>query len=139
MKTIIKSKFNTTFEKSVDAVSTSKLLEFIAFPILKFKTINVNFFPKNWSDGDKFKTRMLFLGIIPVGNQNIDISIPEAPKDMYIVRDKGSGNLAKTWDHIIRIKKLSENEILYTDIVEVKAGVLTIPIWIFANIFYRWR
>jgi|688.fasta_scaffold147143_3 hypothetical protein len=71
MKAVINSNFNTSFEKAVKGVGTSRLLEFIASPILSFKPVEVESFPENWKDDDKFKSKMKFLRFLPLGQQLI--------------------------------------------------------------------
>ncbi len=36
-------------------------------------------------------------------------------------------------------RKIEQNKLLYTDEIEIKAGMLTPAIWIFARLFYRHR
>lgn len=84
---------------------------------------------------------MKLFGIIPFGNQFIVIEkIKENDPNEFIMRDNGYGDVIKTWDHWIFIRKTkNENLVKYIDRIEIKAGVLTIFIAIFASLFYRWR
>jgi uncharacterized membrane protein len=61
-----------------------------------------------------------------------------------VLRENGSGQLATVWDHTIRVEPSSDGGTQYTDVVEVRAGVLTPFVWAFAQVFYhhrqrRWR
>jgi len=50
-----------------------------------------------------------------------------------------SGLIARVWNHTIQLQGIEENRVYYTDIIEVKAGLLTPLIWGFAHLFYRHR
>ncbi len=49
------------------------------------------------------------------------------------------GNLTKVWNHIINFHAIDEQTIEYTDEIEIKAGILTLSIWLFSQVFYRHR
>jgi hypothetical protein len=73
----------------------------------------------------------------------VDLQAPLAlsPKDVCPkrLRDNGHSALIKTWDHRITIASDDQGGTLYRDEVEVRAGLLTPFIWVFAQIFYRHR
>ncbi|WP_374137484.1 hypothetical protein [Sphingomonas sp.] len=76
--------------------------------------------------------------------QRIDISKPMPGPNRYQMRDNGSGDLIKRWDHWITIEPIAPDRCRYTDEVEVSAGIFTPFIWLFALVFYahrqsRWR
>jgi hypothetical protein len=58
---------------------------------------------------------------------------------MNCVRDNGHGDLPRKWDHRITLVPQPGGGTLYTDRVEVGAGVLTPFVWLFAGMFYRHR
>jgi hypothetical protein len=33
----------------------------------------------------------------------------------------------------------ADGNALYMDRIEIEAGVMTLPVWLFANVFYRYR
>jgi hypothetical protein len=139
MKVVIKTKFNADFDFVWNKVMKPATLEFIACPLVKFKAIDPPNFPKTWEVG-AYKTKLKVLGFIPFGYQYIVIEIPENKDfDKRVLIDNGYGSLISKWYHIIEIKKINENITEYTDNVEVKAGLLTPFIWLYAYIFYSWR
>ncbi|MCK5223235.1 hypothetical protein KAR04_00570 [Candidatus Calescamantes bacterium] len=50
-----------------------------------------------------------------------------------------TGKIAKVWNHTIIIEKDTDGNARYTDIVEIKAGVVTFFVYLFAQLFYRHR
>ena len=66
-------------------------------------------------------------------------AIRSASGTARVLRDDGTGQLATMWDHTIRVEPGLGGGTEYTDIVEVRAGVLTPFVWIFAEVFYRHR
>ena len=69
--------------------------------------------------------------------QIIGIEFPQK-SDHWVLRDNGSGSLIKTWDHLIFLESEGGGT-RYTDEVSIDAGLLTLPIYIYAFIFYSYR
>jgi hypothetical protein len=82
---------------------------------------------------------MALFGVLPLGRQRIGIEFPSPPTGCYQVRDNGQGRIAHTWDHLITIEPLGATQCRYTDRVEVRAGILTPAVALFAALFYRHR
>jgi hypothetical protein len=90
---------------------------------------------------------MRALGVVPIGEQTIAISFPlqEPAKGRYQLRDDGSGQLVRTWDHLITVEPADSApgqrtpRTRYIDQVDVDAGALTAPVWLWAHLLYRWR
>ena len=91
--------------------------------------------PQNWDEG-KYLVKMYIFGFIPFGSQWIVISIDDQMKH---IRDNGYSKLIKKWDHNIYVNNLDKGRTLYLDTIEIKAGILTPIIGLFAHIFYRVR
>ena len=118
-------------------VQTSRLLEYVAAPLVRFRALNPAELPLAWLD-TSYEVQMLMFGWLPAGRQFIRIS-RAASGTTHVLRDDGSGQLAKVWDHTIRVEPTADGGTQYTDIVEVRAGVLTPFVWAFAQVFYRHR
>jgi hypothetical protein len=123
-------------------VQTAQLLMHIAAPLVTFEPIAPRVFPTVWQE-QKYLVTMKVLGFIPFGKHTINISMPhraDGPgQHLYHLRDNGSGDLITTWDHLITIKGTADGKTHYTDRVDIRAGVLTPLVWLFASIFYRYR
>lgn len=83
-------------------------------------------------------------GLVPIGTQWIVISVLSKDPALYRLRDSSRGSLVLKWDHLISIEPTTGDRTLYTDDVEVRSGILTPAIWMFAMLFYwhrqrRWQ
>jgi hypothetical protein len=123
-------------ERAWEEVQTPALLEHIARPLIRFRFPDG--VPPRWDAGHHQATMALF-GVIPLGRQRIGIEFPAPPAGCYQVRDNGQGRIAHTWDHLITIEPLGATQCRYTDRVEVRAGILTPAVALFAALFYRHR
>ena len=109
----------------------------VASPILKFKPQKGFFVPEKWSLGTEYKLKLSFFGIIPVGNHFI--KLVELNREENRIISNEHGRLTKVWNHIIKFHAIDDQAVVYTDEIEIKAGILTLSIWLFAHILYRYR
>lgn len=123
-------------QQVIDEVKKTKLLAYVARPLLKFVPIEPSEFPVLWEVG-QYKTSLRLFGVIPLGYQILDASFPQS-ESLYCMRDNGYSALIKTWDHTITIDALGD-ETLYKDRVVVDAGLLTPFVWMFVWFFFRHR
>jgi len=117
-------------------VMTPRLLNYVVAGLMKFQPIQPASFPHRWSPGN-YRVRMLAFHVIPIGWQNVGIELPEEGDDWF-VRDKGSGSIARIWDHLIFIGPDGAGT-RYVDRIRIDAGVLTGPVALYAKLFYRYR
>jgi hypothetical protein len=131
-------------ERIIAEVSTSRLLRYVAWPMQSFAPIAPEMLPDVWSPG-RYRVRMRSLGVLPTGWQDIVIEHPPADRPgRFHIRDNGSGQLVRRWDHLITIDRRPDGRTDYRDEVDVDAGALTPLIAGYAAIFYahrqrRWR
>lgn len=144
MKVSIQSTLECSAEKAIMAVTTSKLMLTVCKPLVRFVPIRPNILPETWGPGD-YTVKIYLFGIIPFGKHTIRISFPKPnSQNLFQLRDSGGGQVAPTWDHLITIQSISSTWTLYKDDVEIKAGIITFFVWIFAQYYYwhrqrRWK
>jgi hypothetical protein len=141
MKLTVRTILDAPASRIWQEVHKPGLLLHITAPLVIFRSIDPPTMPKEWRDG-RYHVAMRFFGFLPIGKQWIVTSTPnpeDHAKGVYRIRDNGEGQLAKTWDHLITIAARPDGRADYVDEVEVKAGVLTLGVWLFANLFYRHR
>ncbi|MFC7046060.1 hypothetical protein ACFQH6_12130 [Halobacteriaceae archaeon GCM10025711] len=130
-------------ERVWDEVQKPALLEHVAYPLLTFTPVDGADLPDRFDDGDEIQVELKLFGVVPMGTQWIRVSIPETRQtpgaQLYRIRDDGSGQIVSTWDHLITIRETPDGKTVYTDEVEIDAGVLTLFVWLFSNVFYRYR
>ncbi len=129
-------------ERVWEELQTSRLLAYVASPLLAFEPVTPPAHPEPWAEG-RHLVRMRLFGRIPLGKQWIVTSMPVIDmtpgRQRYELRDNGYGDVAATWDHWIIVRELEDGRTHYTDRVEVRAVLLTPLIWAFASLFYRYR
>ena len=125
-----------SFDQAVFQVRKPQLLQFVAAPLVRFTPIDPARFPDVWSE-QTYWVRLQLFGLVPFGKQAIVISLLPTGNG-FALRDAGHSAIVKTWDHVITIQPNTVG-VLYRDRVEVKAGLLTPFIWVFAQLFYRHR
>lgn len=124
-------------EKIWQEVQTSRLLHYVAKGLLRFVPAGGKPFPEIWTEG-KYKAWLLLFGFLPIGWQIVGLEYPPCDNQRRLLRDNGCGWLIKTWDHMISIEPEGEGT-RYTDEVKIDAGLLTMPVTLFARIFYAHR
>ena len=115
---------------------TSSLMH-VAAPILIFKPQHNHSLPEKWSIGIKYRLKLFFWGLIPLGDHCI--KLVELNRDEKTIVSNEYGRLTKVWNHVIKIKAIDDETVEYTDEIEIRAGMLTFSIWLFAHVFYRHR
>ena len=112
----------------------------IAAPLVRFRMVEPAY-ASNFSERERFLVNLTLFGFLPFGRQWIvpSVHIDDASPWPKRLRDEGHSALIRTWDHWITVEPDGAGGTLYRDEVEVKAGLFTPFIWIFAQIFYRHR
>jgi len=137
MKAQISTVISTNKNKIWNELQNVSSLMHVSSPILKFRPQNNFTLPEKWELGKEYKLKLYFLGIIPLGDHYITLA--EINQNRKIIVSNEHGKLTKVWNHIIKIVPINDQTIEYTDEIEIKAGVLTLSIWLFAHLFYRHR
>ena len=109
----------------------------VASPVLKFKPHEGHSVTEKWILGTEYKLKLFFLGIIPIGDHFIMLTELNQEENRIVSNERGS--LTKVWNHVITFNAIDDQTIVYTDEIEIRAGILTLSIWLFAHIFYRHR
>jgi hypothetical protein len=144
MKIRLSTVYDCPHLEFVEYLQRTESFRFITWPLLTFKP-KKGVWPQRWLMGrDVFTFR--FLGIVPMGKQQINISYPSqgvAAKDRVVLRDDGQGTLMKRWDHWVTVTPRGKSQTLYLDEVEVSARylapILTPLSGLFALVFYAHR
>lgn len=133
MKLNLKTKMDCSANRMFESVKrTSNFFE-ITKPLVKF--VPQQFLGEQWEEKEYLMEMYLF-GVIPLGRQTIDIRYEQGKKRM---RDNGRSNRIKKWDHIISICDSGEHQCIYTDEINIEAGLITFFVFLFAHVFFRYR
>lgn len=136
MKVSVTSKIALPAAKTWELVQRSDTLEFVTKGLIGFRPLNGSF-PKTWNIGVTENVQILLFGSIPAWEHAISFTDKQADK-MQLDTEEAGGAVTR-WDHTMTVKALSDNTSSYTDAIEIEAGLLTIPVWLYAQGFYRYR
>ena len=136
MKVFVSSKLPCDANRAWMLVKKSSTLTYIAWPMAKIVPSR-NPFPEEWVQGEQEYCKSYLLGIIPVGERTIYFERIDSQKGEIQTREKDF--LVQTWDHLISIKPIDASSCIYIDEIDVKAGLLTFIVWLWATCFYKHR
>ena len=136
MRTLKISTYLASYLETVKSYLMTPALPIMCRLALKFHPIEPNSFSSKWVER-QFSIKMFAFHFLPIGKQIIGIEFPQK-SDHWVLRDNGSGSIAKTWDHLIFLESEGGGT-RYTDEVSIDAGLFTLPIYIYAFIFYSYR
>lgn len=112
-------------------------LRFVSSPILTFVPADSDGFDDVWQVDRVYQLRLYFLSFIPLGRHSIQLV--KIDQDSHTILSEERGLLVPVWNHRIHFQEVAPDVVNYTDEIEIKAGCLTLLIWLFAHIFYRHR
>ncbi|MGF1471249.1 MAG: hypothetical protein ACFB50_05825 [Rubrobacteraceae bacterium] len=93
--------------------------------------------PEEHREGLKVRGRIWFFHAIPGWRH--EIRVVSVDKERREIRTRERGGFVEVWNHLLKVEALSEESSLYTDEVEIEAGMLTPVVWAVAHLFYRYR
>ena len=139
MNVYIQSIFNCSAQRLFEEVQKTENFFYVTNPLVRFV-------PRDCTVDAVWKERqyvmnMYFLGFLPLGSQYIHIQLDKANMS---VLDRGHSKPVPKWHHLIRIQEAGETQALYSDCIDIEAGLLTLPVVLFARCFfyyrqYRWK
>jgi hypothetical protein len=119
-----------------ELVKTESLVR-VSAPILSFAPQDGKPLPTTWEVGGTYPVKLSAFRFLPLGRHVIEIEVLDAQAREIFTREHGV--LARTWNHRIRLGAQSGPTFEYTDQIDIRAGLLTPLIWLFAQLFYRHR
>ncbi len=116
-------------------VKRSDTLVFICHGLLAFD--GSDNFPETWFQGHTEQVRLRFFGLIPAWQHHLHFKRLD-DDEMKLVTEEGGG-LVPTWNHTIAVEALDADRCRYTDEIDIRAGLLTPIVALYAHLFYRYR
>jgi hypothetical protein len=138
MRVFVQSTLPCDADRAWAEVQTSRLLHEICWPIIRLRPAAGDAaIAERWQVGATNRLRTAMFGLIPLGTRVLHWeSIDPGRREMQTREHDG---LIRRWDHRIQVEAVAPGQCRYTDDVEVDAGLLTLPVWLFAQMFYRHR
>lgn len=131
----ISSVFNAPADKVWALVKRSDTLLFVTRGLLGFS--GAHHFPTEWREGSTENTCLLLFILVPAWGHSITFQEVSASKRVLSTNE--GGGLVPVWNHLIHVVPDQSGTCTYTDDVEVQAGALTLLVWLYAHVFYRYR
>lgn len=118
-------------------IEKPKSLEYVTAPILKFILEGTGGFDETWEINRDYNLKLYLFGLIPLGRHRI--RLVKIDKQRNIIESREKGFLTRVWNHTITFHQAGDRKVHYTDEIEIKSGLLTPVIYVFAHLFYRHR
>lgn len=96
-----------------------------------------NPFPVQWREGQSHTMRLWFFHVIPGWRHMLRFCrIDDARREILTSE---AGGPVRTWNHLISVEPAGETACRYSDAIEVRAGLLTPLVALYARLIYRYR
>jgi hypothetical protein len=119
-------------------VQTTRLLAEICSPLIRLAPVAGGAaLPERWADLRGVRLRTYMFGVIPLGTRTLGSE--KIDSEGLEIQTREHDALIRRWDHRIHVEPIDVGHCRYTDDVEIDAGWLTFPVWLFAQWFYRHR
>lgn len=143
MRVLLKLELDCAPDDAWRAIRSPQVFQEVSAPLSTFRSLEVGGFPELWQPGEH-PVHMSAGGIFPVGQQVIDVSFPDAPTGVRVMRDSGRGlsgplALVTHWEHSMAISAAPGGKTLYRDQLIFSAGALTALMWPLYWAFWQWR
>ena len=116
-------------------------LAYVSAPLLYFQLLedgeDEDWLAEEWVVGREYALQLFLWRWIPLGRHWI--TLVEVDLAANTIRSHERGTLAPVWKHTIQFMPVGENQLYYSDEIEIQAGPVTPLVWLFAHIFYRHR
>jgi hypothetical protein len=143
MRILLKFPLDCDPDAAWKALRSPTVFRAVAAPWLTFQSREPDGFPAEWTAGGH-PVSAKALGLLPVGDQVIDLSFEERSDGVKLVRDYGGGTsgalaVVTTWRHTMAVAPSADGRTLYRDRLIVGAGLATLPVWFGMWLFWQWR
>jgi hypothetical protein len=137
MKCYVESIFGCSADKVWEALQTSALLLEIMRPLIRVAPADGTNLPERWGQATQVRCRLYLFGVLPLGTRRLIFErIDPAARE---IQTREQDPVVRRWDHRIRAQARDDGRTDYSDEIEIDAGLLTLPVWLFAHWFYRHR
>ena len=130
---------SSVFEAQADTVWAQlqkvSTLQYIAAPMAAFTQVEGAALV--WRQGAQAAFALRIFGVFPMGIHRIYVQ--QFDQGSMRVQTCEGNRMVPIWNHEITVSPAGAGKVRYTDRVELGAGVFTLPVYWWANCFYRHR
>lgn len=143
MRVLLKLVLDCSPDAAWRAIRSPDVFRAVSAPLTTFISLEPGGFPEFWPTGEHPVLGKAF-GLLPIGEQVIDISFPEPRGDVRFVLDTGRGasgalTAVTTWHHTMAVSPQAGGRTLYRDQLRFEAGPITVLLWPVYWAFWQWR
>ena len=135
MKVRVSTFLDISVNRAWATVTQTRTFHHVTHGLLSFRSAKS--FPSEWHEGDQLEFKLYLFNVIPWWRHQLRVA--HLDNERHELRLEGSGGPISVWNHTMRIERIAETLCLYTDELELRAGVFTPVAWLFAHSFYRYR
>jgi ligand-binding SRPBCC domain-containing protein len=118
-----------------DAVQRTETLRYVTRGLLGFRLDRGT--PEQFAEGETYRMRLLFFGLLPAWRHEIRVvRVDHVHRE---IRTEEHGGPVRAWSHRITVDDEGWGSARYLDEIEIAAGVATPFVWLYAQLFYRYR
>jgi ligand-binding SRPBCC domain-containing protein len=118
-----------------DTVQRTDTLRYVTRGLLGFRVAGE--LPERLAAGETYRIRLLFFGVVPAWRHEIHVVRVDGVG--HEIRTEERGGPVRGWRHRITVDGEGWGSTRYMDEIEISAGALTPFVWIYAQLFYRYR
>jgi len=130
----VSTELDTSADAAWNAVKRIDTFRYVTRGVLDYRTAQDT--PAELREGMVVRGRLFFFHVLPTWRHEIRVArVDDGTRE---IRTTESGGPVTKWGHRISIEPRGERA-RYTDEIEIAAGVLTPLVWLYAQVFYRYR
>lgn len=140
MRILLKLVIDCSPDVAWKALRSPEVFRAVSFPLTTFESLEPGGFPETWPAGEHPVLGRAF-GLIPIGEQVIDISYPVRRDGVRAVVDAGWGvsgplTVVTGWEHTMTVAPAPGDRTLYRDQLRFTGPLLVWPVY---WVFWQWR
>jgi hypothetical protein len=137
MRARIATRLNGSFATVGKLLQRPSSLAYVAAPVLRFESADGGSLPARWETGTRLRLKLHLFGMVSLGSHVIELERVDPRAGVIVSREHG--RIARVWNHRIEFRETAPGRVEYADEIEIRAGLLTPLVWLFAQLFYRHR
>lgn len=140
MRILLKLVLDCEPDAAWNAIRSPDVFRAVSFPLTTFESLEPGGFPQTWPEG-AHRVLVRAFGLVPVGQQTIDVAFTERADGIRTVVDTGRGltgplTLVTSWEHTMAVSPAPGNRTLYRDQLKFDGPIVMWPVfWV----FWQWR
>lgn len=134
MRCVVRTVLDAPADSVWEAVVRPATLELVTRGLLGFTDVS---FPERWRTGVSVAPRLVFLHVIPAWKHHLTVIVVDDAARVLETRE--GGGPIQVWNHRISVEPRDSTSCVYTDTIDLSAGLLTPLVRVYAELFYRYR